>query len=156
MARVGRIIAVTLGLSVAGAIFGALAGVTALVLLVALNGSAEFLSLRTLQMLVIPAIIGASLGALGAPAIAWLLLRYVPLGKAIAWSTVGTVAGGVVGWTLAVALPDASPGIDTAVGGQVKGAVLGAVGGFLAAAIVLRLRASVGRASPKELERPAA
>jgi hypothetical protein len=141
--RLGRIIAVTVGLSVAGAIFGALAAVMGLVVLTVLSGGGA----PMLDMAVIPAILGASLGAVGAPAIAWLLLRYVPLGKAIAWSTVGTAAGGVVGWLLATVLDRASPGIDTAVGSQVRGAILGAIAGFLAAALILRLRAARGKAS---------
>ena len=156
MARVGRIIAVTIGLSVTGAIFGALAGAIALLVVLALNGTLRHLALPALQMFAIPAIIGAFLGALGAPAIAWLLLRYVPLGKAVAWSTVGTVAGGIIGWALAVVFPNGSPGIDATVDNTVLGAILGAVAGFLASAIVLRLRASVGKVSPLEVERPAA
>lgn len=145
MTRLGRIITVTLGLSVAGAIFGALAGVIGLVVLTVLTGG----GLPMLDMAVVPAILGAAFGAVGAPAIAWLLLRYVPLGKAVAWSTVGTAAGGVGGWLLATAVDRASPALATALESQVKGAILGAIAGFLTAALILRLRAARGKASSK-------
>lgn len=153
MSRVGRIIAVTLGLSIAGAIFGAVAGVIALVVLIVLSGGAQdSRSPPILEMAVLPAMIGAGLGAVGAPAIAWLLLRYVPLGKAVAWSTVGSVVGGVAGWSLATVLDRANHAIDTGLATQAKGVILGAVAGFLAAALILRLRvrASRGRASSTE------
>ena len=153
MSRVGRIIAVTLGLSIAGAIFGAVAGVIALVVLTVLSdGAPNSRSLPILEMAVRPAIIGAGLGAVGAPAIAWLLLRHVPLGKAVAWSAVGSVLGGVAGWGLATVLDRANHAIDTGLATQAKGLILGAVAGFLAAALILRLRvrASRGRASSTE------
>jgi hypothetical protein len=146
MTRLGRIITVTLGLSIAGAIFGALAGVIGLVVLTVLTGG----GLPMLDMAVVPAILGATFGAVGAPAIAWLLLRYVPLGKAVAWGTVGTAAGGVGGWLLATVVDRASPGLATAVESQVKGAILGAIAGFLTAALILRIRAARGKASSKE------
>jgi hypothetical protein len=32
------------------------------------------------------------------PAAGWLLMRRVPLGRAMLWTTVGTISGGLVGW----------------------------------------------------------
>jgi len=46
------------------------------------------------------AFIGAPLGAIMAPVLAWGLLRRVPLGKMFAWCAIGTVAGGVIGWII--------------------------------------------------------
>jgi hypothetical protein len=86
----------------------------------------------------------------------WLLLRHVPLGKAVGWSTVGTIVGGVLGWTLAVILHDATPWLRTGMGDEVKAALFGALVGFLVAVLVLRRRASAGRRSPLESQRPAA
>src|SRR5688500_16738356 len=123
MTRAGRIIAVTLGLSVAGAVLGAVAGAMAFALSLAIGGSSDLLFGEPLKLLTIPAVLGGVVGALLAPAMAWLLLRHVPLGKALAWSTVGTVAGGVLGWRLSVALHDSTPWLHTAMGDEVKGAI---------------------------------
>jgi hypothetical protein len=46
--------------------------------------------------------VGAELGAVCAPLIAWLLLRYVPLGRAFLGLTIGTVLGGLAGWYLLI------------------------------------------------------
>ena len=40
---------------------------------------------------------GAIVGGLGAPTLGWLLLRRVPLGRAILWTTLGTIAGTLLG-----------------------------------------------------------
>jgi hypothetical protein len=154
MAHVGRIIAITLGLSAAGVVFGGIAGALALALSLAIGGSFDLFSHPA--AFAVPAALGAVIGAIGAPAMAWLLLRHVPLGKAVAWSTLGTVAGAVVGWTVAVALHDATPWLHTSMGDEVKGAILGALVGFLVAAFVLRRRASVDKVSPLETGRTAA
>jgi hypothetical protein len=141
MARAGRIIAVTLGLSAAGAVFGGFAGVVALALSLALTEGGDIFSRYILQVLAIPAILGSALGALGAPAAAWLLLRRVPLGKVFLWTVVGTVTGGVAGW-IAGAMRAAVNGAPPLFGDEVIAAILGAVAGFLATALLLRLRAS--------------
>jgi hypothetical protein len=122
--NVVRILAVTAGLAVAGAVLGAVASVIAFLLATAIT---EGPSLQLhLDVLAFVAAFGAVCGIIAAPAGGWLLLRHVPLGKAILWSVMGTVVGGVVAWT-------ASVGHD-----QIGIAVLGAVLGFLVAALLVR------------------
>jgi hypothetical protein len=136
MARTTRIIAVTLGLSVAGAVFGALAGAIALALSLLLTGGGNVFSAETVFVLSIPAKLGGSLGAIGAPAVAWILLRRVPLGKAVLVTTIGTVTGGVTGWIVGEALR-AVNGPTEPFGNELSGAILGAVAGFVAAALLM-------------------
>jgi hypothetical protein len=122
--RAVRILAVTGGLAVAGAVLGAVASVVAVLLATAIT---EEPSLRIHRnVLAFVAGFGALCGIVAAPAGGWLLLRHVPLGRAMLWSVMGTVVGGVVAWMIPV-------GRD-----QIGRAVLGAVLGFLAAAFVLR------------------
>jgi hypothetical protein len=124
MTRAGRIVAVTAGLAVAGGVLGAAASVIALLLAAALT---DGLPLPPhLDVLTFVAGFGAVLGSIAAPAGGWLLLRQVPLGRAMLWSVIGTVVGGVAAWT-------ARLGHD-----QIGGAVMGAVAGFLIAALALR------------------
>jgi drug/metabolite transporter superfamily protein YnfA len=122
--RVVRILAVTAGLGVAGAVLGAVASVVALLLATAIT---EGPSLQLhLDVLAFVAGFGAVCGSIAAPAGGWLLLRHVPLGKAMLWSVTGTVLGGVIAWM-------------TSVGhNQIGRAVLGAVLGFLVAALLVR------------------
>jgi hypothetical protein len=63
---------------------------------------------------------GALVGGVGAPALSWLFLRRVPLGRAILWSTVSTIVGAGAGILL---------GGHAAIGGCV---------GFILGALVLR------------------
>lgn len=127
-----RVVAVTLGLIGAGAIFGALAGGVALSisLLITENDTSG-------SGLVIGAFLGAPLGAIAAPTAAWLLLRRVPLGRVFAGSVSGTVLGGVVGWVLPFA------------GDQVGNGLFGAVAGFAFATVWMWSRTLVG-AAPQE------
>ena len=90
----GRVVAVTAGLSIAGAAFGGIAGATALGIVLVASGGA---TLKDFLVLAIPGVIGAALGAVLTPLAGWLLLRRVPLGRAFAWLTAGTVAGGILG-----------------------------------------------------------
>lgn len=60
--------------------------------------------------------VGAIMGAITAPVMAWGVMRPVPLGRAIGWSAVGTVLGALV------------PFVDPMLGG-----LLGFLGGSLAA-----------------------
>lgn len=122
-----RAVTATLGLSAAGALCGATAGTIAFAIVVILSQGFTFFSDGVILELASAA--GAVAGAVGAPLIAWLLLRYVPLGRAFLGLTLGTIAGGVTGWyTLA----------ETHL---LFGPVGGAVAGFLAAGIALRLEA---------------
>ena len=124
MSRAGRIVAVTAGLAVAGGALGAVASVVAMLLATAITERQPLP--RHLDVLAFVAGFGAVCGIIAAPAGGWLLLRQVPLGRAMLWSVMGTVVGGVVAWT-------APLGHD-----QIVRAVLGAVLGFLVAALVLR------------------
>jgi drug/metabolite transporter superfamily protein YnfA len=81
---------------------------------------------RHLDVLAFVAGFGAVCGIIAAPAGGWLLLRHVPLGRAMLWSVLGTVVGAVVAWTVPL-------GRD-----QIGRAVLGAVLGFIIAALLVR------------------
>ncbi len=121
-----RVITVTLGLSAAGAVFGSIAGATALgIALIVSDGLAAF---KVLGVLAVPAVIGAGLGALCAPLAGWLLLRHVPLGRAFGGLILGTIVGGLIGWFLPVSFnPITQP-------------IVAAAAGFLGAAVLLRFK----------------
>jgi hypothetical protein len=121
----GRIIAVTIGLSFAGIVFGGLAG--AVILAIVLVVSQKLDSLTEPRLFAIAATVGAMLGAVCAPIAGWLLLRYVPLGRAFAGLTVGTIVGGAIGWFLQVSAD------------RGNALLIAATVGFLGAAVVLRL-----------------
>jgi len=132
MVSARRVVAVTLGLIGAGALFGALAGGVALALSLLITESDTSGS-----GLVIGAFFGAPLGAIAAPTAAWLLLRRVPLGRVFAGSVAGTVLGGVAGWLLPFAED------------QVANGLLGAVAGFAFATVWMWSRTLV-RAAPQD------
>lgn len=132
MTRTGRILLVTLGLVGAGAVFGALAGALALAIGLSItDGLATATRSITLQL---PAALGAVLGGLALPIAGWLVLRRVPLGRAVAGCVVGTVAGGAVVWTLQIG------GFDT-----IYYSLAGAFAGFILACLIMwhRARAAV-------------
>ncbi|HLQ58942.1 MAG TPA: hypothetical protein VK113_05450 [Gemmatimonadales bacterium] len=123
MSRSFRVIAITVGLIAAGAVFGAMAGA------VALTTSLWFAGDPSYEMgLSAGAFFGAPMGAFTAPFVAFLFLRRVPLGQMFLWLTAGTVIGGVVGWITAFSSMDA----------KVVGGLAGAVIGCLVAAIRMR------------------
>lgn len=126
MHRLSRILAVTLGLTAAGAAIGFVAGATSLFLALAVTNDISLRFLR--EMLEIGGAYGAMMGAVAAPLASWLFMRHVPFGRSIAWTTVGTVVGGAVGWTV------------LASGDQVSGGIYGAVTGFLLAVALVRRR----------------
>jgi hypothetical protein len=64
---------------------------------------------------------GAAVGAVGAPAMTWLLLRHVPLNRAILLCALGTVGGALIGM---------------AASGR---PVIGGCTGFVLAAVVMRI-----------------
>ena len=138
MGRPLRIFAVTLGLAVTGAVFGALAGVVAFAL--GLLISQGFLRPGDLDALPFAGGFGAIIGAIAAPAAGWLLLRRVPLGRAVAWSVLGAVTGAVAGWVLGGGFDAGTNGVRS-FGDPFVNAVAGALLGFLIAAVVLRRRA---------------
>jgi hypothetical protein len=122
----GRAVAVTIGLSVAGAAFGAVAGATALA--IALLWSEGLGLFSASRILLLPALIGAVLGAVCAPLAGWLLLRHVPLGRAFGGLTLGATIGGLVGWFLPWSFD------------PIKQSITVAALGFLCAAVLLRIR----------------
>ena len=117
---------VTIGLSITGAVCGAGAGVIALVVASAFTPGLDFFGgFRGLAP--VPLVIGAVLGAICAPLAGWIALRRVPLGPMFLGLSLGTVVGGVAGWFA----PEFS--------NPVVQPIVAAAGGFLAAAIALRL-----------------
>jgi hypothetical protein len=119
-----RVVTVTAGLSVFGAIVGAAAGATSMFVATLLTGVLRF---QDLIVLGVPAVIGGALGAVLTPIAGWMLLRRVPLGRAFAGLAVGTIVGGVLGWLLLARRMD-----------PVNACVGSAVAGFLVAAVAMR------------------
>ena len=133
MSRLGRILAVTAGLSAAGIVVGALcAAATLAMVLVVQDGLRSFFDPELDGIFGVVAAAGAAVGAVAAPALAWGLLRRVPLGRAVVWTALGTVAGAGLGtWTLPLhhfLVP-------------VPSVLVGALLGFVASGVALRLRA---------------
>jgi hypothetical protein len=131
MTRPVRIMAVTVGLTLAGAVLGGVAGAVALAIALAVTEGPA--AAADAGVLAFAAYLGAVLGAVSGPVVAWLLLRHVPLGRVFLGSVAGTVVGGVAGW------------ISTTAFDQIQYAVLGALAGFFTAVVALRrrIRASV-------------
>ena len=143
MSRLGRILAVTAGLSAAGIVVGALCGaaVVAMVLVVR-DGPRSLFDPELDGIFGLAAALGAVVGVIAAPALAWGLLRRVPLGRAVAWTALGTVTGATLG---ELALP-VNPYVML-----VPGVLVGALLGFVASGVALRVRA----ARPPRLPPPA-
>jgi hypothetical protein len=91
--RAARILLVTAALSAVGAVVGAITSVVAMTLWLLTHGlgTPPIFSFET----GIAAMIGAGLGAVLAPLEAWLLLRRVPLWRAITETAIGTIIGAV-------------------------------------------------------------
>ena len=128
MNRPLRIVAVTVGLVGAGAVFGALAGAFALALGLALTDGPMVAAEP--WVVSIGAYFGAPIGAVSLPIVAWVWLRRVALGRAIGGSVVGTVVGGVLGW---IVPSDPAPVIEP---------LVSAFLGFVTAAVVMWFRTS--------------
>jgi hypothetical protein len=139
-----HLLRITLGLALGGAIFGALAG-SAIVAIVPLFVRAIPPGL----FIAIGAGVGAVLGAVLFPTAGWLVMRHVPIGKALVGTFLGTVVGGVIGGavmvTNAAQVTIAETRLDPLM--ALSG---GAVVGFLASILLLRLTA--GRAKRPEAE----
>ncbi|HEU0079259.1 MAG TPA: hypothetical protein VFQ76_16510, partial [Longimicrobiaceae bacterium] len=127
--RIARVAAVTVGLAAAGAGVGAVVGVLvpAIWLLSAGGGLGLLLNLDTVLFI---GAYGAAIGAVLGPLAAWLLMRHVPLWKAIGGTALGTLAGSL-------------PGLV----GDGQMGFAGAFLGFAAAAVYRRFR------SPRERRR---
>lgn len=95
--RAKRILLVTLGLMVAGSVFGGVAGAVLMILLGLTDG---WLALPPSPFLAVGVTYGAVHGAVLGPIGAWLLMREVPLGIAVGGTTLGTVIGGGLAFAL--------------------------------------------------------
>ncbi|MBI4821991.1 MAG: hypothetical protein HY791_37385 [Deltaproteobacteria bacterium] len=125
--RARRILLVTLGLSVAGAVFGAIAFMIAFEVIDSFESNAFGLG----TVLRAGFTFGAPLGAVLAPITGWLLLRYVPLGTAFLGLTVGSTIGGLSAFAIH------RLGYS---GDYFSNPLVTAVVGFFIAAVVLRLK----------------
>ena len=88
-------IALTVGLGVTGAVLGALCGVVLMTV-----ADVIIFGMRGLRLDIAEAVaaqVGALLGAVLAPTSAWLLMRHVPLWRAILDPTIGTCVGALAG-----------------------------------------------------------
>ena len=126
-----RVLTVTLGLVGTGAVVGAVCGAFALAVVLTLTGTPHVL--LDPELYALGGAFGAVTGAVFAPAMSWLLLRRVPLGRAIAHTAVGAVLGGAIGFFL----PVLSFGL-----GLVPGFLWGGLLGATVAAARLRLVSS--------------
>jgi hypothetical protein len=133
MGRARRILAITAGLVVFGAVAGAIAGALVAMLGVAIRWGP--FDAADLSLAAVGAGFGAPLGAVLLPAAGWLLMRHVPLGRAMLGTTLGTVAGGLIGWVFP------SP-MD-----QINRTLLAGLLGFVLAVVLLRLASRRDRAS---------
>lgn len=96
-----RFAAVTVGLAAAGFVVGAgLCGAIAAVVLASAEGMRGFA--RHGEYVLFAALWGGGVGAVLGPAAAWLLMRHVPLWKAIAGTALGTLAGVAMGILLSM------------------------------------------------------
>jgi hypothetical protein len=121
-----RVLVVTLGLALAGAVSGGFAGVVALAMVMVLRGDvayfSEFLALE------IAGEVGAVLGLISAPLVVWVMLRRVPVGRVFLWLTSSAVLGGIFGWF-------AFSSLDV-----IFGPTIAAFTGFIASAVALSIR----------------
>lgn len=124
-----RVLAVTAGLAAGGALFGALAGAAAISILLAIVGF--WGDDQATDFILLAARLGAGLGAVLLPIAGWLLMRRVPLWRALIGTIVGTMVGGILGTVFL-----------TFILGPITGSVVGAILGFLWATISLRRRFS--------------
>jgi hypothetical protein len=121
MTRISRILTVTLGLTLTGAIVGAVLGGFTLLGWAAAT-SVHGVPFPAALLFGFGALYGAAIGAVMAPIASWTLLRRVPLGRAIGGAAIGTAIGALVGGASAM-----------------MGPMLGGVAGFVAAVIYLRV-----------------
>ena len=124
--RLGRVAALTASLALVGALIG---GVVAGTLRTVWELVAGYKS-DVVGVSLVFAMAGAALGAVLAPTTAWLFLRRVTLGRAIANTTVGTTIGAAIGLLIeTVVLKRATLQLG----------VVGALLGFFVAAVRLRI-----------------
>jgi hypothetical protein len=126
-----RVVAVTAGLALTGALAGALCATVAVTVIVFIETKSAFIfSADFFRLVGMVAAVGAAMGIVAAPALAWGLLRRVPLGRAILVTCVGTIIGVVLGEMLFPLNPYRN---------VIPGAILGGWSGFLLAGVALRV-----------------
>ena len=132
--RVGRIAAVTASLAAIGAVVGAVLGAIVLTAwaLVRLRGDVG-------SMAFVGAWTGAVIGMVLAPTTTWGFLRRVPIGKALAYTAIGTAVGAFAGLLIG--------GLTVE---PLSGGLIGSFVGFVVAAIVLRLTTRRAAGAPTE------
>jgi uncharacterized membrane protein YfcA len=120
---------VTAGLTLAGALTGAVCGLLALApLLIShwLRPNPDYYFATYSEIAPWAAGAGAALGAVCGPTLAWSLLRHVSLWRVILWTAVGTVVGSFAGW--AANTNPISPGLPAIFGGAILGMIVAGVG----------------------------
>jgi hypothetical protein len=123
----GRVAAVTASLALVGAVIGGVVGGGLLLVRSLVLGLAQS---DVVGLSLAGTAFSALLGAVLAPATAWMFLRRVALGRAIAQTTIGTTVGAALGMVIeAVILKRPT----------VLFGVIGALVGFFAAAVRLRI-----------------
>ena len=125
--RIGRAVAITASLSLIGAVIGAAVGG---VLLSAWSLTIRFSGGGRVGTVAMGTVFSAALGAILAPTTAWLFLRRVQIGRAIAHTTIGTALGAALGMLIERFVLDRP---------LLQFAIIGALIGFFAAAVRLRL-----------------
>jgi hypothetical protein len=128
-----RVAVVALGLVPTGAAAGALAGALGVTLLVSVTDGVGAALHPGLWL--VAGLVGGGLGAIVLPIAGLTVLRYVPLGRALAETIVGTALGGALGVQF-----------------MGRGWLIGALAGFGLATI--RLRGLAKRARAGDLDRP--
>ena len=129
MGRAVRVLAVTAGLAVAGAVTGAICGLVALTPLIVagwLRPPSGYNPVVLSEIGAWAAAAGAALGAVFGPLLAWSILRHVSLGRVILWAALGTVLGSFAGWALTA--NQVFPGLPAIFGGGLLGMVTAGVG----------------------------
>ena len=135
MSKLRRILTVTAALAGVGAVTGAVAGSAVAFLAVLLRvGLGEALDLQLFEF---GAWVGAPLGAVLFPLAGWLLMRRVPIGRALLGTMLGTIVGGLVGWFAPLHGP----------GDIIERTLLWGIIGFAVAVLLLRRKAAAAAPS---------
>jgi hypothetical protein len=91
-----RVVLVTIGLAFVGALVGALSAGIAFTLV----GIVWIQDLISLELFVMAARFGAPVGAIAAPLLSWILLRNVPIWKAVLHTAIGSILAAVIAFPL--------------------------------------------------------
>lgn len=130
-------IKVTLGLSAAGGVAGAITGGVTGILVALPMGKMEFGF--GLDVFTVGAMVGGALGTLLLPIAAWTLMRNVPFGKALLGTIAGALLGGFAGYFMIA---------DNYV---LVRSIFGGIVGFCVSAYLLRKRALTNPVSSNEM-----